>query len=162
MEPHHDPAAANAAIEKRLLRIEEHQTASEEETSALGATFAGRLQPGDWVGLTGSLGAGKSVFARAIGKAWGIIDPMPSPSYTLMNLYSGRCPVCHIDLYRLGSADELDFAGLTTYFDASGICLVEWPEKAPERWPDQGWLVSFEVMGPKVRKIIISELRPVS
>jgi tRNA threonylcarbamoyl adenosine modification protein YjeE len=162
MEPHHDPATARPVIEKRLFRIEEHLTASEEETSALGATFAERLHSGDWVGLTGSLGAGKSVFARAIGKAWGVTTPMPSPSYTLLNLYDGRCPVCHIDLYRLGSSDELDFAGLSGYFVDAGICLVEWPEKATDRWPNQGWLISFEVTGPEARKIVISRLRPVS
>ena len=132
-----------------------HVSHSHEETVRLAREFARLLRPGHWVGLRGSLGAGKSVFARAVAEEWGVTAAMPSPSYTLMNAHQGRCMIYHIDLYRIGSPDELDFAGLTQYFDGEGICLVEWPDKARALWPHTGWLVSIEVSGPTERRIMI-------
>ncbi len=134
---------------------EEHLTNSHDQTVALARTFAKSLAPGHWVGLRGPLGAGKSVFARAVGEQWGVTGAMPSPSYTLMNAHEGRCPIYHLDLYRIGSPDELDFAGLTQYFAGPGICLVEWPDKARSLWPDAGWLVTLEVLGPTARRVTI-------
>jgi len=135
--------------------FEAHMTESPEETSQLARRFAKRLVPGDWVGLIGALGAGKSVFARAVGEEWGVQTAMSSPSYTLMNAHRGHCMIYHVDLYRVGSPDELDFAGLTQYFAGAGICLVEWPERARSVWPECGWTVNFEVTGPNTRRITI-------
>ena len=126
----------------------------------LARRFSKRLAPGHWVGLIGPLGAGKSVFARAVGEEWGVKTAMPSPSYTLMNVHRGRCVIYHIDLYRIGSSDELDFAGLTQYFAGAGICLVEWPDRACSVWPEWGWLVRFEVNGPNTRRIAIERFGP--
>ena len=134
---------------------DEHFTHSHEETVQLARQFARSLAPGHWIGLIGPLGAGKSVFARTVGEEWGVTAAMPSPSYTLMHAHPGRCMIYHIDLYRVGSPDELDFAGLTQYFAGPGICLVEWPDKARSLWPEEGWLVTLEVQGPASRRITI-------
>ena len=141
--------------DKTVFETEQYLTDSHEQTAQVGRRFAARLTPGDWVGLTGPLGAGKSVFARAVGHAWGVSTVMPSPSYTLMNSHQGRCAIHHIDLYRVGSPDELDFAGLTQYFDGPGICLVEWPERARSLWPDRGWIVTLNITGSGTRRISI-------
>ena len=105
------------------------------DTERLAATFAVRLGPGSWVGLIGPLGAGKSVFARAVRRALGVETGMPSPSYTLMSVHQGRMPVYHMDWYRIQSPDELDFAGLAPYFAGNGVCLVEWSARAKAIWP---------------------------
>lgn len=115
------------------------------ETERLAAAFAVQLTPGSFVAMTGPLGAGKSVIARAIGAAWGVVDPMPSPTYTIMAVHNGRVPIYHMDLYRLGSADELEFAGLRAYFQSDGLCLVEWAERARDAWPNSGWIINIEV-----------------
>ncbi len=115
------------------------------ETERLAAAFAVQLSAGSFVAMTGPLGAGKSVIARAIGVAWGVAEPMPSPTYTIMAVHQGRVPIYHMDLYRLGSADELEFAGLRTYFQSDGLCLVEWAERARDAWPNLGWIISIEV-----------------
>jgi tRNA threonylcarbamoyladenosine biosynthesis protein TsaE len=128
---------------------------SVEETEAAARELAARLKPGDWVGLIGPLGAGKSVFARAVGRAWGVTTPMPSPSYTLMMVHAGRCPVYHIDLYRVGSVAELDFAGLEPYFSGSGICLVEWADRIRSAWPATGWRVTIMPAEGDERHILI-------
>ena len=132
------------------------ETSSVAETESLAMEFAADLKPGDWVGLIGPLGAGKSVFSRAIGHAFGVTETMPSPTYTLMNCVRGRVPVYHIDLYRMGSADELDFAGITPYFQADGICLVEWADRIPSHWPPDGWIVQIRILGDEKREITIS------
>lgn len=126
------------------------------ETERIAASFAVHLAPGSFVALTGPLGAGKSVIARAIGAAWGVVDPMPSPTYTIMAVHQGRIPVYHMDLYRLASADELEFAGLSSYFESDGLCLVEWAERARDAWPSSGWTVNVEIKGEAERKITIA------
>jgi tRNA threonylcarbamoyladenosine biosynthesis protein TsaE len=102
-------------------------------TEALGRELAARL-PADTRGfvlaLEGALGAGKSTLARALLGALGHAGPVPSPTYTLVEPYDvGGRTVYHVDLYRLGSPDELPFLGLTDLDD--GLLLVEWPDRAP-------------------------------
>ena len=128
---------------------------SEAETAACAAAFARQLNPGSWVGLIGPLGAGKSVFARAVGRAFGVATPMPSPSYTLLICHDGRCPVYHIDLYRITSPEELEFAGITPYFTAEGICLVEWADRMRSEWPVDGWIVRIAQQSETERQITI-------
>ncbi len=149
----------NPATPPTVSPVGSHVTKSEAETEQLAAAFARILNPGSWVGLIGALGSGKSVFARAVGRAWGVEVAMPSPTYTLMNCLAGRCPIYHMDLYRIESADELDFAGLTPYFSSSGICLVEWAEKAHSLWPAMGWTVTFDQLDENSRRIEIASLR---
>ncbi|GAB4320240.1 MAG: hypothetical protein Kow0074_10380 [Candidatus Zixiibacteriota bacterium] len=136
----------------------EHTASTESDTVAIAEAFARALHPGDWVGLIGPLGAGKSVFARAVGRALGVRETMPSPTYTLMNVLHGTIPVYHIDLYRMSSADELDFAGIGPYFESSGICLVEWADRIREHWPDRGWLVTIAIGELSERRITIAPL----
>ena len=155
MDTSERPADFRRATGPGGFERQEHVTGSDAETVQLARRFAQSLAPGHWVGLVGLLGAGKSVFARAVGEEWGVEAAMPSPSYTLMNAHQGRCMIYHIDLYRIGSPDELDFAGLTQYFAGPGICLVEWPDKARSLWPDEGWLVTLDVLGPTTRRITI-------
>ena len=115
--------------------------ADEEQTARLGAALAPLLGPGDTVLLRGQLGAGKSALARAvIGAALGEPDAeIPSPSYTLVNIYqTARGPIWHADLYRLsGDAEELEELGLSEAMGTE-LVLVEWPERLgtalPERW----------------------------
>lgn len=128
------------------------------ETERLAASFAVHLIPGSFVAMTGPLGAGKSVVARAIGVAWGVGDPMPSPTYTIMAVHRGRVPIYHMDLYRLGSTDELEFAGLRSYFQSDGICLVEWAERARDAWPETGWHITIEVGEGDDRRITIAPI----
>ncbi len=102
-------------------------TTSELDTAAFGAAMGAHLGPGDALLLAGDLGAGKSVLARGAARALGVLGPMPSPTFTLMQPHQGRLPVYHFDLYRLSEADEFYAAGLDEYIDAGGVCLIEWP-----------------------------------
>ena len=83
------------------------------------------------VTLTGHLGAGKSHLARAFLKKLGVVDAIPSPTYTLCETYtlSDQMTVSHLDLYRLEDPEELEFFGFRELLDQQGL-LVEWPERA--------------------------------
>ncbi len=104
-------------------------------TARLGAGIAGGLGAGDCVALWGDLGAGKTTLARAILRALGVTEDVPSPSFTIVQSYdTARLAVSHYDLYRIKSAREMRELG---FEDAllDGAALVEWPERAPEALP---------------------------
>lgn len=130
--------------------------ASPDETDALGRSLARALAPGDVVGLHGPLGAGKSHLARAIVRTW-LAEPaaeVPSPSYTLVNVYAARGgEIWHADLFRVGP-DELDELGLA---DASreAILLIEWAE----RWrglPARRLDIALDFTGEIARSLAIT------
>lgn len=99
----------------------------------IGRTLAGALGPGDVLAVSGPLGAGKSVLCRSIVRTL-MGDPaaeVPSPSYTLVNVYPSRpVPVWHADLYRIGDPEEMLELGLDDAMTGA-IVLIEWPERMP-------------------------------
>ena len=120
--------------ERKVWRFE---AADEEATASLAAAQAAWLEPGDFVALSGDLGAGKTLFARALIRAL-IEDPSletPSPTFTLMQVYEApRGPVVHADFYRLRGVRELDNLGFEEAIDGA-VAIVEWAERIPEALP---------------------------
>lgn len=106
------------------------EMASLEETTALATLLAEISQPQDVITLKGSLGVGKSEFARAFIRALvGLDTDVPSPSYTLVQTYEGdTVTLWHFDLYRLKESEEVWELGLEEAL-LDGICLIEWPER---------------------------------
>ena len=103
-----------------------------------GALLAAAVRPGDVVTLSGSLGAGKTSIARGLLAALGLEEEAPSPTFAIVQPYAPpetRLPVMHVDLYRIEHVDELDELGLDEAREDS-VLLIEWPERAPGRWPD--------------------------
>ena len=108
-------------------------TYSADETQALGTKLAKRLQPGDVIAFFGDLGAGKTALTRGIAQGLGITDIVTSPTYTIVNEYlTGRLPLFHFDMYRLGSSDELFDIGWEDYLARGGVCAVEWSENVED------------------------------
>lgn len=105
------------------------RTCSEEETEALGRSVGERLFPGAVLMLDGELGAGKSVFARGVARALQVGGAVRSPTFTLLNVYEGRWPFYHFDLYRLDDEGDLAELGIEEYLDGEGVCAVEWASK---------------------------------
>ena len=99
-------------------------------TEALGARIAAGLGNGDTVALKGDLGAGKTTLARAILRALGVTESVPSPTFTLVQSYeTPRLTLRHYDLYRIRNPREIDELGLEEALE-DGAVLIEWPENA--------------------------------
>ncbi len=104
-------------------------TRAGEETRELGEKLGRLIQGGIAISLTGDLGAGKTTFVQGLAKGLGVPDSfyVTSPTYTIINEYPGRVDLCHMDLYRLGSSDELDYIGFDEIVDSDRVIIIEWP-----------------------------------
>ncbi len=134
------------------------------DTEALGARLAAALleeadaSPPSPVAasihLRGRLGAGKTTLVRGLARALGIQGPIKSPTYTLVEPYTGSAiTLYHIDLYRLGDGDgnsggdELEYLGLRDAFAEPALVVIEWPERAEGRLPEADLHVHLTVVG---------------
>ncbi len=129
--------------------------ATEADTARLGGILAPALRQGEAICLSGPLGAGKSVLARAVIRA---LNPqerdIPSPTYTLMQLYDGPYfPIAHFDLYRLTDADEAFEIGLQEALQ-QGAVVIEWPERLGDQQPRDRLEVVMSMHGDGRRAVL--------
>ena len=102
-------------------------TASPRETEELGAKIAAVLKGNEMIALFGDLGAGKTAFTRGLCKGLDISDGVSSPTFAIVNVYNGRLPVYHFDMYRIADADDLFATGYYDYI-GNGVIVIEWSE----------------------------------
>ena len=125
-------------------------------TEALGARIAAGLGVGDAVALHGDLGAGKTTLARAILRALGVTESVPSPTFTLVQTYeTPGLAVRHYDLYRIQSPRDVDELGLEEALE-EGAALIEWPENAEGCLPGDALHVVLTTTGPQTRRADIA------
>lgn len=133
-------------MEKRTT--EHRDLADEAATLALGAALADRLKAGQCVYLVGDLGAGKTTLVRGLLRALGHHGSVKSPTYTLVEPYEfPGVHIYHFDLYRLGDPEELELIGVRDYFEATAICLLEWPQRGAGVIPEADLTVTLTVQG---------------
>lgn len=132
---------------------------SAEQTRRLGARLGALLQAGDLICLEGALGAGKTCLAQGIGQGMGIIEPITSPSFTLVAEHRSPPPapfLYHIDLYRLNSPiDEALAFGLEEYLRGDGVCLIEWADRVRSVLPAGRLWVTLRYVDPAKRGIVM-------
>ena len=116
---------------KRRRRVETLKSGSSDETQRIGLSLAEELPVPGVVLLRGELGTGKTTLTRGIAQGLGLADPtlVNSPSFTLVNIYQGDCPIYHVDLYRLRSERDLYSIGLDDFLGKEGVTVVEWSER---------------------------------
>lgn len=129
------------------------------ELEVVAAEFAASLRPGDAVGISGALGAGKTAFARALVRALHGGEATASPSYTFRHTYPGEPPIEHLDLYRIDDPSEAVELGLEEAFRPDAIVLIEWPERLPGLSPMQTIDVTIEGSGDRARTLEIEDRR---
>lgn len=130
-------------------------TTTPEETEALGARLADALHGGEVIAYRGELGVGKTAFTRGLAQGLGISMRVTSPTYTIVNEYTGgRLPLFHFDMYRLHDADDLFDIGWEDYLERGGVCAVEWSENVAEAMTG-AITVTIEKTGDDARKITI-------
>jgi tRNA threonylcarbamoyladenosine biosynthesis protein TsaE len=126
------------------IRVED-----EEALQAFGAELARGLQAGDWIALSGELGAGKTTLARGILRGLGHTADVPSPTFTLVQVYQPpelRLELWHADLYRIADPDEVEELGLADAL-AHAALLVEWPERLAGRLGEPTVAIGIEGAG---------------
>jgi tRNA threonylcarbamoyladenosine biosynthesis protein TsaE len=135
-------------------------TFSEEQTLQAGIRLSDHLDRGDTVLLEGGLGAGKTVFARGVARGLGVNPKeVRSPTFTLVNVYPGRLPVYHIDLYRIDDPAELEELGLEEFIGTDGVALVEWAGRLGRYAAGGSVRVRIEDLGGESRRIEIVDER---
>lgn len=138
------------------------ESASTDETFALGRALGAVLEATDFVGLTGQLGAGKTLFSRGVADGAGVpLDDVSSPTYSIVQSYRGRLPLHHADLYRLTSEDDLYATGYFDLLEANDAAfLVEWVEHIPGAAPEDALRLRLEVTTPDTRTIHVTTSGP--
>ena len=133
----------------------ELESASPEETEAIGAAIARELGRGDVVTVAGELGSGKTTLVRGACRALGVEVPVTSPTYTIGNRYPGRVPVSHLDLYRFQGFSSAEWGDLEPYFD-DAVAFVEWPEAASGSLPAPRLTVRIAHLSPERRLVSLA------
>jgi tRNA threonylcarbamoyladenosine biosynthesis protein TsaE len=132
------------------------ESASAEETEAVGAGLAAKLEPGDVVTVAGELGTGKTTLVRGACRALGVEGPVTSPTFTVGHRYRGRVDVSHLDLYRFAGVSPAEWGDLEPYFDGA-VCFVEWPEAGEGVLPPARFELKLEHAGDDRRHIEVRE-----
>jgi tRNA threonylcarbamoyladenosine biosynthesis protein TsaE len=130
-------------------------THSPEETFALGKALGKTVSSGTVVAMTGSLGSGKTLFVQGVARGLEVPDSyyITSPSYTLVNEYTGRHTLYHADLYRLTGPDDIESTGLYDMLHGDGVVMIEWAERMAGEDLAGHVAVNFDIMEESVRKI---------
>ncbi len=115
-------------------------TDSPEKTMDLGERIGSLLMEGDIISLSGELGSGKTTLIQGIAKGLSIKEPVNSPTFSLLNIYKGRLPLYHFDLYRIKEGEDI---GYDDFFNSSAICVIEWGEKASKFLQDNYLKISL-------------------
>ena len=125
---------------EKLLHI-----ASEKETERIGEAIGRAAEPGTVVALIGDLGTGKTTLTKSIARGLGVTETVTSPTFNIIREYkSGRIPLYHFDVYRIGDPDEMFELGYEEYFYGDGICVVEWADIIEELLPEDAVIIRIE------------------
>lgn len=115
-----------------------------EQTMLCGEIMGGLIPRGSVVGLTGDLGAGKTVFAKGLARGMGIEEEPNSPTFVIMNCYEGSLPLFHFDVYRLSGGAEFEDTGYEEFFYGDGISVVEWADKVRDVLPENAVIIDIQ------------------
>lgn len=133
-----------------------------EDTFAIGEKIGREAVPGQLCTLRGDLGVGKTVLTQGIAKGLGIKEPVNSPTFTIVQIYeSGRMPLYHLDVYRIGDITEMEEIGYEDYFYGEGLCIIEWADMIEELLPEKRMRITIEKNPEKgfdYRKVVVKQL----
>jgi tRNA threonylcarbamoyladenosine biosynthesis protein TsaE len=120
-----------------------------------------KFPDGKVIAFYGNMGAGKTTLITTLCKIKGVKEVIGSPTFSIINeyayLYNGSEQIIyHMDLYRLNSIEEIIRAGVEDCLESGEICMVEWPEKAPELFDERTIKVFIEPVSDTERKIQVT------
>ena len=145
-----------------MSEIKIYETHSMEETRELGRQMGTAAGPGEVLTLSGDLGVGNTVFTKGFALGIGVTEAVSSPTFTIVQEYhSGRLPLYHFDVYRIGDPEEMDEVGFDDYVYGDGVSLIEWAELIEEILPEKRTRILIEKdveKGFDYRKITVEKL----
>ena len=112
------------------------KTKNYEETVALAEKFGKQVKKGTVIAFYGGLGMGKTAFTTGVAKGMGIECDVSSPTFAIVNVYGKNSELCHFDMYRVSSWDDLYSTGFFDYMDMGSVLCVEWSENIENALPD--------------------------
>ncbi len=115
-----------------------------EQTMLCGEIMGKLIPKGSIVGLTGELGAGKTVFTKGLARGLGIKEEPNSPTFVIMNSYEGLKPLFHFDAYRLSGAVEFEDTGYEEFFYGDGVSVVEWADRIWDVLPENAVIIDIQ------------------
>jgi tRNA threonylcarbamoyladenosine biosynthesis protein TsaE len=125
-----------------------------------GAQLAEHLPLGSVIALNGTLGAGKTRLVQAVCARLNIpVDQVTSPTFTLVQEYTGEKKVFHLDAYRVDDIDEFEALGVSEIFSAEALIFVEWANKVSESMPRDHFIIEIQITGEQSRLIKITGTR---
>lgn len=130
---------------------------SEKEMEDLGTKIGLEIVKGQVISLRGSLGAGKTVFARGVARCLDIHEAIVSPTFTLVQEYKGKMPMYHMDLYRITTEEDFIMIGGEDLLYSDGVCLIEWSEVIDEMLPKNTIYIEIKVNEDQTRTVTIKK-----
>ncbi len=124
-----------------------------EDMENLGREIGKTCKSSSVISLRGSLGAGKTVFAKGVARSLGIEEAIVSPTFTLVQEYDGNLPMYHMDLYRITSEEDFQMIGGEDMLYSDGVCLVEWSEIIDSILPKKTLFVYIKVNEDQSRTV---------
>lgn len=159
-------------LSRETLQLASHSPA---ETERLGAALGALLHSGDLICLSGELGAGKTALASGIGRGWGALEPVNSPTFVFIHEHHRRVDslrLVHVDAYRLSGPDDAATLGLEDLLMSEHTLMIEWPERIADLLPTERlWItlnpledewarqMSLEASGPRHTALLRDLLR---
>ena len=138
------------------------ETNTPKETFDFGKSIGESAKAGTVFTLIGDLGVGKTVFTQGLAKGLDILEPISSPTFTIVQVYEeGRLPLYHFDVYRIGDVEEMEEIGYEDYFYGEGVSLIEWANLIEEILPAQYTEIKIEKdleKGFDYRKITVTSM----
>jgi tRNA threonylcarbamoyladenosine biosynthesis protein TsaE len=130
---------------------------SPEDTFSLGRRLGGVISAPIVIALIGDLGSGKTLFVQGLASGLNVPEAyyITSPSYTLINEYPGRLPLCHADLYRLEDGADIESTGLYDRLHSKNVVAIEWAERIAEEYLAEHLALYFEIIDSDRRNILI-------
>ncbi len=144
-----------------MMNSKRYKSTSPRATEKFAARLATQLTPGTVLGLEGDLGAGKTCFVRGIARGLGVPPDVPvtSPTFTMMNEYTGVLSVYHFDWYRVSDVEELEAMGYRDFVGGDGVAVIEWADRVPDALPARFIRIQIELdENPNHRTIVIDSL----
>lgn len=131
------------------------QSNNPDQTIEIAKEFSKRVKTGDVICLRGDLGAGKTQFVRGFVQGFGFTgNEVTSPTFTVINEYSGDTSIYHFDCYRIKHYSEAVEMGAEEYFYGDGITIIEWPDKISELLPNDSLHITIQVVSENKREFI--------